>query len=166
MICSYHICPVLFLSVLASHLCSDKAMTEVTGEGDWATLATNIADMTKIKTQLERKEYLEERDLWASKVYVVLNKRWKLSRSLLIDTLDSCTLHGLYYQFMMLIITISGQRLNATISCKTWTDVSTATSTWNAGWNYWHGTTVCMRQGWVWINHWSSFLVIFCTVHL
>ena len=45
-------------------------MSEVVGEveGDGVALASNMADMTKIRTQLERKEYVEERNQWADKV--------------------------------------------------------------------------------------------------
>lgn len=32
------------------------------------SLANNMADMTKIRTQLDRKEYTKERDKWADKV--------------------------------------------------------------------------------------------------
>ena len=45
-------------------------MAEVVGEtsGGGVSLATNMADMTKIRTQLERKEYTEERNMWSEKV--------------------------------------------------------------------------------------------------
>ena len=45
-------------------------MSEVVGEtsGGGVSLATNMADMTKIRTQLERKEYTEERNMWSEKV--------------------------------------------------------------------------------------------------
>ena len=32
------------------------------------SIANNMADMTKIRTQLDRKEYKEERNKWANKV--------------------------------------------------------------------------------------------------
>ena len=45
-------------------------MSEVVGEveGEGVALASNMADMTKIRTQLERKEYIDERNHWAEKV--------------------------------------------------------------------------------------------------
>jgi len=44
-----------------------EVVGEVGGDGELA-LASNMADMTKIRAQLERQEYRDERDLWADKV--------------------------------------------------------------------------------------------------
>ncbi|XP_063690714.1 uncharacterized protein LOC134823248 [Bolinopsis microptera] len=48
-------------------------MSEVVGETSdgGVSLATNMADMTKIRTQLARKEYKEERNMWSQKVATV-----------------------------------------------------------------------------------------------
>ena len=66
----YHSVCTKFLKSLPLSFSMEPSSEMIVGERKEGelSLANNMADMTKIRTQLDRKEYTKERDKWADKV--------------------------------------------------------------------------------------------------